>query len=230
MSRYQGLVALEGGSLEDAAHEYFLRSEQIPTRVRLAVGEELARRRRRPETSLARRRHAAAVPAEGAGARAAGRSRSRRCAGRRASPHAVAEDDAWVEGRVADRDRRGYRTDRSGPVERAAALSAVSRARRARVLAAADVRAQCSCSRDAVSAMLKSFSPDDRAHMVEDGKVVGDLRVLLVGLSIHPARSGRGGVGRPRGIHVRDARRRRTIRTNTTASADVTVYIMNALR
>src|SRR4029079_12953163 len=41
MSRYQGLVALEGGDLEDAAHEYFLRSEQIPTRVRLAVGEEL---------------------------------------------------------------------------------------------------------------------------------------------------------------------------------------------
>ncbi len=40
MSRYQGLVALEGGNLEDAAHEYFLRSEQIPTRVRLAVGEE----------------------------------------------------------------------------------------------------------------------------------------------------------------------------------------------
>src|SRR5689334_19517851 len=40
MSRYQGLVALGGGTLEDAAHEYFLRSEQIPTRVRLAVGEE----------------------------------------------------------------------------------------------------------------------------------------------------------------------------------------------
>src|ERR1700716_3324329 len=39
MSRYQGLVALEGGDLEAAAHEYFLRSEQIPTRVRLAVGE-----------------------------------------------------------------------------------------------------------------------------------------------------------------------------------------------
>src|ERR1700745_4147343 len=38
MSRYQGLVALDGGSLEDAAHEYFLRSEQIPTRVRLAGG------------------------------------------------------------------------------------------------------------------------------------------------------------------------------------------------
>src|SRR5438445_3462704 len=40
MSRYQGLVALDGGGLEEASHEYFLRSEQIPTRVRLAVGEE----------------------------------------------------------------------------------------------------------------------------------------------------------------------------------------------
>ena len=40
MNRYQGLVGLDGGSLEDAAHEYFHRSEQIPTRVRLAVAEE----------------------------------------------------------------------------------------------------------------------------------------------------------------------------------------------
>src|SRR4029078_9051571 len=40
ITRYQGLVALDGGNLEDAAHEYFLRSEQIPTRVRLAVGEK----------------------------------------------------------------------------------------------------------------------------------------------------------------------------------------------
>ncbi len=32
MNRYQGLVALEGKDLEHAAHEYFLRSEQIPTR------------------------------------------------------------------------------------------------------------------------------------------------------------------------------------------------------
>src|ERR1041384_4345561 len=40
MNRYQGLVALDGGSLEDAAHEYFKRSEQIPTQVRLAVAEE----------------------------------------------------------------------------------------------------------------------------------------------------------------------------------------------
>ena len=40
-NRYQGLVALDGRSLEEVAHEYFVRSEQIPTRVRLAVAEEL---------------------------------------------------------------------------------------------------------------------------------------------------------------------------------------------
>jgi molecular chaperone Hsp33 len=33
------------------------------------------------------------------------------------------------------------------------------------------IEAQCSCSRDNVEAMLKSFSQDDRDHMVEDGKI-----------------------------------------------------------
>src|SRR6202000_2621323 len=40
MSRYQGLVALDGGSLGDAAQEYCLRLEQMPTRVRIAAGEK----------------------------------------------------------------------------------------------------------------------------------------------------------------------------------------------
>lgn len=43
MNRYQGYVALDGGSLEDAAHDYFARSEQIPTRIRLAVTEMMTR-------------------------------------------------------------------------------------------------------------------------------------------------------------------------------------------
>ena len=40
------------------------------------------------------------------------------------------------------------------------------------------LQAKCSCSRDAVATMLKSFAPKDRAEMVKDDKVVGDLRVL----------------------------------------------------
>jgi molecular chaperone Hsp33 len=38
-ARYQGLTALTGQGLETAAHEYFLASEQLPTRVRLCVGQ-----------------------------------------------------------------------------------------------------------------------------------------------------------------------------------------------
>lgn len=43
MERYQGIVALEGESLEDVAHNYFMQSEQIPTLVRLAVAEHTTR-------------------------------------------------------------------------------------------------------------------------------------------------------------------------------------------
>src|SRR3954466_6595380 len=132
MNRYQGLVALEGGTLEDAAHEYFLRSEQIPTRVRLAVAEEFRARAGGPEPHLARRRSAAAIrPARaGAGARSGSASR------RRAARH----DSARRAGRrclgrrpFAGRDRRGCRTDRSCAVVRAAALSRVPRTWRAGV-------------------------------------------------------------------------------------------------
>jgi molecular chaperone Hsp33 len=168
-SRYQGLVALEGGSLEDAAHEYFLRSEQIPTRVRLAVAEELvagsggATHRWRaggillqflpksPERARVADLHPGDAP-EGV------------------ELPEVTEDDAWVQGRALietvedvelidpalSSERLVYRLFHEPGV---------------RVFNSTDVRAQCSCSRETVEAMLKSFSQDDRDHMVEDGKI-----------------------------------------------------------
>lgn len=39
MERYQGIVALDGSNLEEIAHRYFVQSEQIPTRVRLASAQ-----------------------------------------------------------------------------------------------------------------------------------------------------------------------------------------------
>jgi molecular chaperone Hsp33 len=42
--RYQGIVPLEGGSLAQAAEHYFAQSEQIPSLVRIAVGEDRAGR------------------------------------------------------------------------------------------------------------------------------------------------------------------------------------------
>lgn len=169
MSRYQGLVALEGGSLEDAAHEYFLRSEQIPTRVRLAVGEEWrssdgGRHRWRaggilmqflpkaPERARQADLHPGDAP-EGV------------------EPHHVAEDDAWVEARslistvedieLIDPDLSGERL-----------LYRLFHERGVRVFAPQPLQARCSCSREAVAAMLKSFAPKERADMVQDGKVV----------------------------------------------------------
>jgi len=41
MERYQGVVALEGDRLGQCAERYFEQSEQTPTRIRLAVGENV---------------------------------------------------------------------------------------------------------------------------------------------------------------------------------------------
>lgn len=171
MSRYQGLVALDGDSLEDAAHEYFLRSEQIPTRVRLAVGEEwrgggdgpkhrwraggilLQFLPKAPERARQADLHPGDAP-EGA-----------------AVTHEVKEDDAWVKGQsliATVEDVELIDPDLSG--ERL--LYRLFHERGVRVFAPLPLRAQCSCSRDAVSSMLKSFAPQDRADMVKDGKVV----------------------------------------------------------
>src|SRR5271156_1029950 len=170
MSRYQGLVALDGGSLEDAAHEYFLRSEQIPTRVRLAVGEEWrggeggARGRWRGGGMLLQ-----FLPKAPERARQADLDPGDAPEG--AETHTVAEDDAWVEGQslistvedveLIDPDLSGERL-----------LYRLFHERGVRVFPPLPLRAQCSCSREAVSSMLASFAAKDRADMVKDGKVV----------------------------------------------------------
>lgn len=170
MSRYQGLVALQGGSLEDAAHEYFLRSEQIPTRVRLAVGEELRggsdgpKHRWRgggaliqflpkaPERAKQADLHPGDAP-EGS------------------VSHTVEEDDAWTESQslfetiedieLIDPDLSGERL-----------LFRLFHERGVRVFPSLPLHAGCTCSRNAVAGMLASFDPEDRADMVENGKVV----------------------------------------------------------
>jgi molecular chaperone Hsp33 len=171
MSRYQGLVALDGDTLEDAAHEYFLRSEQIPTRVRLAVGEEW----RGGEGERPRHRWRAGgmllqfLPKAPERARLADLHPGDAPEG--VVTHTVAEDDAWVEGQsliATVEDIELIDPDLSG--ERL--LYRLFHERGVRVFAPLPLRAQCSCSREAVSSMLKSFAPDDRAAMVQDGKVV----------------------------------------------------------
>jgi molecular chaperone Hsp33 len=169
MSRYQGLVALEGGSLEDAAHEYFHRSEQIPTRVRLAVAEEL----RQAQGGASHRWRAGGImlqflPKAPERARVADLDPGDVPDG--VEVPEIEEDDAWVEGRslvstVEDLELIDPGLSSERLVYRLFHEPGV------RVFKSSPLRAQCSCSRENVEAMLKSFSQDDRDHMVEDGRI-----------------------------------------------------------
>ena len=165
-ARYQGIVALEGNDLEWAAHEYFLRSEQIPTRVRLAVAQELrggadARWRagglllqflpQSPERARRRDLHPGDVP-EGM------------------EVEEPPEDDAWVEARslvetVADVELL------DPEISAEQLLYKLFHERGVRVFRSRDLRAKCSCSREGVERMLRGFSQDDRDDMVENGKI-----------------------------------------------------------
>jgi len=168
MNRYQGLVALNGGSLEDAAHEYFLRSEQIPTRVKLAVAEEF----RAGEDGPKRRWRAGGVMLQFL---PKAQERARRDLDPGDAPAGLnlppaAEDDAWVEARaLVDTVEDIELIDPDISSERLAYR--LFNERGVRVFDTLPVAAQCSCSRDAVEAMLKSFGQDDRDHMVEDGRI-----------------------------------------------------------
>ena len=168
-NRYQGLVALEGGTLEDAAHEYFLRSEQIPTRVRLAVAEEFlaasggATHRWRAGGMLLQ-----FVPRAPERARVADIDPGDAPEG--TARHTVREDDAWVEGRsLVETVEDVELIDPAVSSDRL--LYRLFHERGVRVFNSAELRAQCSCSRDSVEAMLRSFPQTDRDDMVENGKI-----------------------------------------------------------
>ena len=84
--------------------------------------------------------------------------------------HVVREDDAWVEGRSLIETVEDLELlDPSLSSERL--VYRLFHERGVRVFKSVPVVAQCSCSRDSVEAMLRSFSQDDRDHMVENGKI-----------------------------------------------------------
>ena len=93
----------------------------------------------------------------------------------------VAEDDAWVEGQsliATVEDVELLDPDLSG--ERL--LYRLFHERGVRVFSPLPLRAQCSCSRDAVSSMLKSFAAAGPRRNGQGRQGGGDLRVLLVGV------------------------------------------------
>jgi molecular chaperone Hsp33 len=82
----------------------------------------------------------------------------------------VPEDDAWVEGRSLIATVEDVELiDPALSSERLAYR--LFHERGVRVFQNVPIAAKCSCSRDGVEAMLRSFSQDYRDHMVENGEI-----------------------------------------------------------
>lgn len=167
MHRYQGMVPLDGKSLEEVAHRYFLQSEQIPTRVRLGVGE--------------------LVKADDAGVtrchwRAGGaliqflpeseeRIKTRDLPGGDGDlGHFVDEDNAWIEAQsLFATIRDDELTDPDISAERLAFR--LFHEQDLRLFPPQRIMDQCSCSGEKIWALLRSMSEAELQEVVEDGKI-----------------------------------------------------------
>ncbi|KAA5601880.1 Hsp33 family molecular chaperone [Blastochloris sulfoviridis] len=169
MARYQGVVDLSGQGLEAAAHQYFAQSEQIPTFVRLAVAEEMT------ATGQGTRRSWRAggllvqfMPKDPARLARADLDPGDAPAG--IAPHEVQEDDAWVEARTLAATVEDHELVDPG-LSSERLLWRLFNERGVRVFAPRPVTNFCRCSQEAIRDMLSRFSLEDRAHMVEDGRI-----------------------------------------------------------
>jgi molecular chaperone Hsp33 len=165
MTRYQGVIALEGQGLEIAAHHYFERSEQIPTLVRLAVGETVASHGRSwragglivqylPGTAQRRADFHPGDAPEGT------------------LLHRVEEDGAWTEARALAATTEAHELiDPTLSGERL--LFRLFNERGVRVFEPTPLAAVCRCSAEGVDAMLRSFPPEEVKHMIGDDGMIG---------------------------------------------------------
>lgn len=168
MQPYQGIVPLDGSSLEDIAGLYFRQSEQIPTRVRLAVAELFDRDGDGKPRHTWRaggiilqflpqapeRMQTADLPGDGD------------FSGEYAPP----EHDNWTEARMmADTIDGDELTDPQIGAERL--LYRLFHERGARVYDPQAVFDRCSCSRDKIKDVLKGFSAEEITASIEDGTV-----------------------------------------------------------
>jgi molecular chaperone Hsp33 len=167
-SRYQGVVSLDGQGLEEAAHQYFRQSEQIPTMIRLAVGENLSGSGHNWRSgglmvqflphSIERQRQAELPPGDAP-------------AGAQTQQPAFQEDEAWLEAQalvstIEDHELIDPLVSSERLLYRLFHESGVS------VFEAQSVRHQCRCSQERMEGLLRSFSPQERRDMIgENGRI-----------------------------------------------------------
>ena len=184
MDRYQGIVALEGGSLEDVAHTYFQQSEQVPTLVRLAVAQLSRKGERQPHWRAGGvlvqhlpphgARTMPDLPGDGDFSNPATADAS------------FAESDKWTETRallatVADDEL----ADPDVSAERL--LFRLFHETGVRVFEPMTLEERCTCSAERIEAMLRdNFSAEERADMVVNGEIEVICEFCSADYHFHP--------------------------------------------
>lgn len=161
--RYQGIVALDGSSLEDIARNYFMQSEQIATEVQLAVARLFERGSDGKPTEQWR---AGGLMVQFL-PQSELRARHRDLHGGD-NPNGV--EDEWQEARsLVATIEDSELTDPQVPSERL--LYRLFHERGVRVYEGTKVTDHCACSRDKIFGVLKGFSAEELEHSTENGKI-----------------------------------------------------------
>jgi molecular chaperone Hsp33 len=166
MERYQGIVPLDGSSLGEAAHTYFAQSEQIPTRLRLSAGPLLGRGRDAQQSWRAGAIMVQHLPRHG------GMSPMRMTSGDapKGAEEPLNENDDWVRARllldtVEDHELLDPTLTPETLLYRLYHEDGVT------VYPPAALERHCTCSREKIGDVLRRFSAEDRADMIEDGAI-----------------------------------------------------------
>jgi molecular chaperone Hsp33 len=144
MERYQGVAPIEGETLALCAEQYFARSEQVPTRVRLAVGKPNGASWRAGGAMIQY------MPEDDA------RGSTDEAWAREQALFETLGEDELVDSAIAA-DRLLYRLFHEDGV---------------RMFKPKPLHAFCRCSQDRIVGLLRSFSPDERVDMVEDDGLI----------------------------------------------------------
>ncbi|POO57099.1 Hsp33 family molecular chaperone [Agrobacterium rosae] len=168
MQPYQGIVPLDGSTLEDIAGVYFRQSEQLPTRVRLGVAELFDR----DEEGKPRHGWRAGGLIAQFLPQAPERLRQRDLHGGDGDESGVdvAEDDAWNEAvALIDTVDTDELTDPQVPAEKL--LYRLFHEQGVRVYEPQLILDRCNCSRDKIKGVLSGFSADEIRDSQEDGVI-----------------------------------------------------------
>lgn len=168
--RYQGIVALDGSSLEDIARTYFMQSEQIATDVQLAVAKLFERGTDGKPTEQWRAGGLLVQFLPQSELRMRHRDLHGGDQPEGAQPAELPVEDEWQEARslVATIDDSEL-TDPQVSSERL--LYRLFHERGVRVYEGTKVIDNCACSRDKIFDVLKGFSAEEITDSVEDGKI-----------------------------------------------------------